>query len=335
MHYRGLALRVQHVIVIVLCLIPIGCKSSRTKSEDLSSLLRKGRDQMQKGRYQQAIATFEKASILDPSAPEPYMRLALIYEECLNDPATALRYYRTYQRIEKDPVKREEVDDWIEYLDKLVETREENPKPVSSSEPALGQTPGVSAQSPTGSPQEITAAQETNLQAPGYAWEKYDELRTAYEAQIAELKRKLNAAEVKARELQTDAREDRLAQLTIELQSVKRQLDAVLAEKKEAAEEIARLHGSLNTYAATVSSLQKTNDELRDENASLRAQLRTRQEKVSYHTVRAGETLKKIAAYPSVYGDSKKWILIYQANRDKVRDPNRLTPGQVLRIPPG
>ncbi len=51
------------------------------------------------------------------------------------------------------------------------------------------------------------------------------------------------------------------------------------------------------------------------------------------HTVVKGESLWYIAGYKSTYGDPTKWPLIYKANRDKIRNPNLIYPGQVLRIP--
>lgn len=51
------------------------------------------------------------------------------------------------------------------------------------------------------------------------------------------------------------------------------------------------------------------------------------------YTVRRGETLPQIAARVEIYNDSSLWPLIYRSNRDQIRDPKRLWPGQVLRIP--
>lgn len=51
------------------------------------------------------------------------------------------------------------------------------------------------------------------------------------------------------------------------------------------------------------------------------------------HTVRRGESLPFIASQPEVYGDRNLWPLIYRANRDQIRDPRHIWPGQVLRIP--
>ena len=52
-----------------------------------------------------------------------------------------------------------------------------------------------------------------------------------------------------------------------------------------------------------------------------------------YHTVMRGETLPQIAAQSDVYNDLTLWPLLYRANRDQIRDPGHIWPGQVLRIP--
>lgn len=52
-----------------------------------------------------------------------------------------------------------------------------------------------------------------------------------------------------------------------------------------------------------------------------------------FYTVRRGETLPQIAARNEIYNDASLWPIIYRANRDQIRDPKRLWPGQVLRIP--
>ena len=49
------------------------------------------------------------------------------------------------------------------------------------------------------------------------------------------------------------------------------------------------------------------------------------------YTVVAGDTLSHIAQRH--YGDAGRWPAIFDANRDKLSDPDRIFPGQVLRIP--
>ena len=45
-----------------------------------------------------------------------------------------------------------------------------------------------------------------------------------------------------------------------------------------------------------------------------------------------GDNLSKIAK--QFYGKSSAWPKIFDANRDQLDDPDRIKPGQVLRIPP-
>ena len=52
---------------------------------------------------------------------------------------------------------------------------------------------------------------------------------------------------------------------------------------------------------------------------------------VRSYTVVAGDTLSHIAQRH--YGDAARWPAIFEANRDKLSDPDRILPGQVLRIP--
>ncbi len=49
------------------------------------------------------------------------------------------------------------------------------------------------------------------------------------------------------------------------------------------------------------------------------------------YTVQAGDTLSKIAK--QFYGDANKYMKIFEANKDKLKDPNMIKVGQVLNIP--
>ena len=54
---------------------------------------------------------------------------------------------------------------------------------------------------------------------------------------------------------------------------------------------------------------------------------------VNSYTVKRGESLPLIASHPEVYSDRNLWPVIYRANRDQIRDPRHIWPGQVLRVP--
>lgn len=52
----------------------------------------------------------------------------------------------------------------------------------------------------------------------------------------------------------------------------------------------------------------------------------------SMYEVKAGDTLSKIAK--SEYGDANSYQKIFDANKPMLSDPNKIYPGQQLRIPP-
>jgi len=49
------------------------------------------------------------------------------------------------------------------------------------------------------------------------------------------------------------------------------------------------------------------------------------------YTVVKGDSLSKIAK--ALMGDAQKWRLIYEANKDTIKNPDLIRPGQVLKIP--
>jgi nucleoid-associated protein YgaU len=49
------------------------------------------------------------------------------------------------------------------------------------------------------------------------------------------------------------------------------------------------------------------------------------------YVVVKGDSLSKIAKRE--YGDAKKWRTIYEANKDLIKDPDLIYPGQTLKIP--
>jgi nucleoid-associated protein YgaU len=56
-----------------------------------------------------------------------------------------------------------------------------------------------------------------------------------------------------------------------------------------------------------------------------------RMETIEKYTVEKNDTLQKISL--KFYGTTKKWQKIYEANKDILKGPNKVYPGQVLNIP--
>lgn len=52
----------------------------------------------------------------------------------------------------------------------------------------------------------------------------------------------------------------------------------------------------------------------------------------TYYTVKSGDTLSKISR--DSYGDANKYMGIFEANKPMLTHPDKIYPGQVLRIPP-
>ena len=49
------------------------------------------------------------------------------------------------------------------------------------------------------------------------------------------------------------------------------------------------------------------------------------------YTIASGDSLSKIAKH--FYGDASKWRQIFEANRDVIKDPDLIHPGQTIKIP--
>lgn len=113
----------------------------------------------------------------------------------------------------------------------------------------------------------------------------------------------------------------------------------LLEEKKQ--DELKRL-----AEQAVQKQRQKQEETLKAEQAAIESKLsanngknRAAQEERTSQTVkysvRRGETLPQIAARTEIYNNADLWPLIYRANRDQIRDPYQLWPGQILKIPRG
>ena len=72
-----------------------------------------------------------------------------------------------------------------------------------------------------------------------------------------------------------------------------------------------------------VAGVEKVNDMMTVQTPAPEAQ---------YHTVVRGDTLSAIAK--KFYGNANKYPVIFEANKPMLQDPDRIYPGQVLRIPP-
>jgi nucleoid-associated protein YgaU len=54
--------------------------------------------------------------------------------------------------------------------------------------------------------------------------------------------------------------------------------------------------------------------------------------RTQYYTIQSGDSLSKIAK--EKYGEMDKWKGLFEANKEVIQDPDKIYPGQVIRIPP-
>ncbi len=54
-------------------------------------------------------------------------------------------------------------------------------------------------------------------------------------------------------------------------------------------------------------------------------------EQTEFYTIQRGDSLSKIAK--KYYGNAMKYPVIFEANREVIKDPDLIYPGQVIRIP--
>ena len=118
----------------------------------------------------------------------------------------------------------------------------------------------------------------------------------------------------------------------------------LLADEKRqrAAEEAARAEEERLMIQAAKAEVRLREQELieavQEEKAAAAARIQASTKEpsapqTSVYTVRRGETLPQIAARTEIYNDASLWPLIYRANRDQIRNPTQLWPGQALKIP--
>ena len=75
--------------------------------------------------------------------------------------------------------------------------------------------------------------------------------------------------------------------------------------------------------AGNLNGVEKVNDENLESPAS--------EEVTEFYTVKSGDSLWKIAK--EFYGDGNKYQSIFEANKEVIKNPDLIYPGQTLRIP--
>jgi len=122
---------------------------------------------------------------------------------------------------------------------------------------------------------------------------------------------------------------------------LKDQLSTYQYEVEDAREALTALEARSRAHRAATDSLLALASAVEQRTVALRSKgpgrvvaSRSREsEGITRYTVRPGDTLSDISGRSEVYGDARAWRRLYEANRDRIQDPNRLRPGQEIRIP--
>ncbi|RXJ52543.1 peptidoglycan-binding protein LysM [Gelidibacter gilvus] len=132
---------------------------------------------------------------------------------------------------------------------------------------------------------------------------------------------KAAADELKTKEAGARKLEETIKDLKLEVEDLKIQIDDDMAtvtgqaHDQSTKEKVVLVIGNTNGIASV-------DDQMSVEHAEPEAQ---------FHTVIKGDTLGKIAK--KYYGNAMKYPLIFDANKPMLTDPDKIYPGQVLRIP--
>ncbi|MFP4344630.1 MAG: LysM peptidoglycan-binding domain-containing protein [Anaerolineales bacterium] len=109
------------------------------------------------------------------------------------------------------------------------------------------------------------------------------------------------------------------------LEDVQERLQKKAADEKRRAAEKARSQAAqAKTSRDVASSFERTA-------ATVGRQKEKQAEDTRIYVVKPGDSLSKIAK--ELYDDAHRWPEIYEANRDKIDNPNLIRPGQELVIP--
>ena len=114
-------------------------------------------------------------------------------------------------------------------------------------------------------------------------------------------------------------------------QEAQEELANVNEQIAEAEDMIAELEASIEVIQLDVASLEAQRDELQTQLADLTEEWQMCQ--YGRYTVIEGDWLTTISAKREVYNNAAKWPMIYESNKDKIKNPNLIYPGWVLLIP--
>ncbi|MBN2621144.1 LysM peptidoglycan-binding domain-containing protein [candidate division WOR-3 bacterium] len=108
-------------------------------------------------------------------------------------------------------------------------------------------------------------------------------------------------------------------------------LVALQEQLAEAEAQLSAIEAEYEALKSEVTALQGRRDDLAGKLAGLKEEWKMCQ--YGRYKVIEGDWLSKIASMRKVYHNGSKWPMIYEANKDKIKNPNLIYPGWVLLVP--
>lgn len=101
--------------------------------------------------------------------------------------------------------------------------------------------------------------------------------------------------------------------------------------KVEYADGVAIVHGTVESQADAERAVLAVGNTVGVAQVDSRLEIVVPAPEATMYTVQPGDSLSKIAK--EMYGDAMKYPVIFEANQPMLSDPDKIYPGQVLRIP--
>lgn len=97
------------------------------------------------------------------------------------------------------------------------------------------------------------------------------------------------------------------------------------------ADEVATLRGTVASQADSEKATLCAGNQVGVSTVDCQLVVENPEPEATFYTVASGDSLSKIAK--AQYGDAMKYTVIFEANRPMLDNPDKIYPGQVLRIP--
>jgi len=109
------------------------------------------------------------------------------------------------------------------------------------------------------------------------------------------------------------------------------QIDSLKAVEASLQARISELESQIESLKSEIASLESQRDELQAKLDELKGEWKKCQ--CGRYKVKEGDWLSMIASMRNIYHEGSKWPVIYEANKDKIKNPNLIYPDWILLIP--